>query len=566
MSFTSFSLTDWLWAAVIVVGLAAAMFAFYRLCMGPMFRYDLVRTARRDRYHFHRWVYGILLLCYLYYGTSTFALPNWRLSGRELARFAADFFQTIMLFQLLAIFLVTPGYVAGAIAEQRENRSLEFLFATELTDREIVVNTLLSRLANLSLLLLTSLPIISLLQFLGGIDPNLVLAFFLGSAGTMLSLGAISMFFSVISNKTMDAYTGSYFGIVMFLILTYVIPFGFLMNPIHMVNAIGIRGYNVEGISLQVVLIAAVPYFVLHVAIACAFVVLAYEHLRGTELDIVSRPTTIDFEGNERLGIRHPPDTNPMLWKELFSSWRINFDKPGCGAGAMICGVLFVFATALRILLESWTNDDGPRVINSVVQFLGTPFALLMLLVAIIDSCKRVADERKKQTLECLLITPLESAQILAAKWLASLHATRLFLWFLVPLWILGVITGGLHLTPLFFMVLTLIVHLCLFSSMGIFFSTVCSNHLVALIACFFIIIAGMWFGILNSAEELWTLASIGHERQKTFDSPLYPKLIVDQFGRRFLVLAMLVGCTCLFWTQALRNFNKKERPLDLET
>src|SRR5437660_1620479 len=82
--------------------------------------------------------------------------------------------------------LLTPAYVGGAIAEEKDRKTLEFMLATDLLNREIVLSKLGSRLANLALVVITGLPILSILQFLGGVDPNMILAGFAITAMTVV--------------------------------------------------------------------------------------------------------------------------------------------------------------------------------------------------------------------------------------------------------------------------------------------------------------------------------------------------------------------------------------------
>src|SRR5205823_2023088 len=126
-----------------------------------------------------RCLYGVLLLAMLFLQYSN------RFPGRfdslrqlfqgeslpigELPKFAESFFYTFLAAQFTAVFLITPAYTAGAIAEEREHRTLDYLLATGLSDREIVVGTMAARLANLSLLVLAGLPVLCLTQFLGGV-------------------------------------------------------------------------------------------------------------------------------------------------------------------------------------------------------------------------------------------------------------------------------------------------------------------------------------------------------------------------------------------------------------
>src|SRR5260370_1408916 len=100
------------------------------------------------------------------------------ISHKQIGAVGSGFFYTFTAVQLVAVFLLTPLCAAGAITEEKEKRTLDFVLSTDLRDREIVWGKLASRMAYLVLFVLTGLPILSAIQFLGGVDPNLVLAGF----------------------------------------------------------------------------------------------------------------------------------------------------------------------------------------------------------------------------------------------------------------------------------------------------------------------------------------------------------------------------------------------------
>ena len=106
---------------------------------------------------------------------------NQRDVQQQAARMSENFFSMFMIVQLALVVLLTPAYVAGAISEEKDRKTMEFMLATDLANHEIVLSKLLSRLANMTLFLLTGLPILSVLQFLGGVDVQLMLAGFLGT-------------------------------------------------------------------------------------------------------------------------------------------------------------------------------------------------------------------------------------------------------------------------------------------------------------------------------------------------------------------------------------------------
>src|SRR6266851_7675252 len=203
---------------------------------GPVLFYDLVRTGRRTRNILLRCVYALALLLVLYtvymefantiqmmqtypYRSQLLLNPNERnqMLAKEMAKFAESFFIMFMEVQFVGIFLLTPAFAAGAIAEEKDRRTLEYLLATDLDNREIVLGKLVSRVLGLVLLVLTGLPILSLLQLWGGVDPDLLLSGFAASGLTILSLAGLSILCSVYTKRPRDAIVLTYLIVVAYL-------------------------------------------------------------------------------------------------------------------------------------------------------------------------------------------------------------------------------------------------------------------------------------------------------------------------------------------------------------
>src|SRR5437588_2860967 len=139
------------------------------MLFGPVLGYDLVRTARRSRFFWLRAGYAVamllLLLAVYVHNQHTDTLRGGLVRRGTIAQFAESFFFAFTCVQLGVVILLTPIYAAGAIAEEKEAGTLEYLLATDLRGREIVLSKLVSRLANLILLVLTGLPILGMVQF-----------------------------------------------------------------------------------------------------------------------------------------------------------------------------------------------------------------------------------------------------------------------------------------------------------------------------------------------------------------------------------------------------------------
>src|SRR5262249_23184183 len=125
---------------------------------------------------------------------------------------------TCLWVQLAAAVVLTPILTAGAITEERGRRTLDFVLLTHLKDREIIVGKLAARLAQVALILLTGMPVLGLVQLLGGVDPNIVLAAFAATLLMMVSIGSVAMYNSVRAYNTPAAIVATYF-----LCITYTI-------------------------------------------------------------------------------------------------------------------------------------------------------------------------------------------------------------------------------------------------------------------------------------------------------------------------------------------------------
>src|SRR5262245_26204507 len=127
-----------------------------------------------------------------------------------MTRFAMEFSNTFLLIVAIVAMLVTPLYLAGAISEEKERRSIDFLLATHLTNYEIVVGKLTARMLNMFGLLLATLPILAITQVWGGVDLAQLLHGLLVIAIAIASYASLSVGCSVIFDRTRHAALAAY--------------------------------------------------------------------------------------------------------------------------------------------------------------------------------------------------------------------------------------------------------------------------------------------------------------------------------------------------------------------
>src|SRR5690606_36088413 len=168
------------------------------MLLGPVFQSEMVTTARRGRYFIARGLFGlVLLVCLWACYESVVQGGNYRLTIPQAAKLANNFFQTFAWVTLVGALLATPAMVAGAVASERERRTIEYLFATDLSNAEIILSMLVSRLLLVGKLVLVSLPILAIFRLMGGIPWGTLVTYFAGLASTICLLAAISICISV---------------------------------------------------------------------------------------------------------------------------------------------------------------------------------------------------------------------------------------------------------------------------------------------------------------------------------------------------------------------------------
>lgn len=496
---------------------------------GPVLLYDMVRSARRGRYVLIRCLYATVLaatlgLIYLSWyadrGGST-------IRASEMAEFAASFFFTFMGLQFATVALLTPAYTAGAIAEEKERRTLEFLLATDLRNSELVLGKLTSRLAGLGLIVLTGLPVLSLLQLQGGVDPVLVLAGFLATIVTMLSLAGMSILGSVQLRRARDAIITTYLVSLLYLTLSglswlLTVPDGWANWPsttswtspvtvqdvvewtnagnvvagvIRMAEASGKA--DLQELALEYLL----PYVLFHGVVAVGCTTWAVYRVRHVALLQAQGATP----KAARIRRRPAVGRRPVRWKEVYIEGRVKTGWFRFLLGLVLVVLSFVPAVwiALYVLFYDFNHlHELAEALGWWARIAGTAVVCLTLLNVAIRAAGSITGEQERQTFDALLTSPLTSRDILFGKWLGSILSARGGWIWASSIFAVGVLVQGISV----FAVPLLLVAWCSYAAfaagMGLWFSLYCRTSMRAVVAAVFaaiMISGGHWL--------LWTCA-----------------------------------------------------------
>lgn len=515
------------WVLLVVLS-ALVLRPVVEALVGPVLMFDIVQTSRRGRNRVLRTVYALLLLGVLFVVYTNYfkrdlveglagIMDEQRLPPSELAKFAALFFHTFLIVQFIAVLLLAPAFTAGAIAEEREKGTLSDLLTTQLLSREIILGKLGSRLSQLILLLLVGMPILSLLQLLGGVDPALLVAGFALTLLTSISIASVGLLCSVNSSRPRDAIFLTYVIIAAYQIFTGFFCGAFVMDKALPDSLAGVVGAgNVFGAYLQItrlsgegklpdmlpLLLLQFGAFHLLLSISCLGWSMARLRHRPTVAEkpveyLPMRPSVILVERRPR---RHPhlKDRPPMLWKECYFERGLELHPVGQQILSMSAVItLSMAATIFACGVVATVNEGGVAgFANLWLRFCLPPVAVIGMLGLALRGAGAIASERDRQTLDSLLTSDLSTSEILSGKLRGCFWGMRSVGLVLAIMLGLGVLTGGLF--PLFavLLVLALAGHAAFAACLGLYCSLVSRTTLRATIATVSLLLAvvfGHW-------------------------------------------------------------------------
>ncbi|MDQ3492390.1 MAG: ABC transporter permease [Chloroflexota bacterium] len=131
-------------------------------------------------------------------------------SGPVSAEIGHALFSGIVVVQTLLILVLAPAFTSGAISMEREKQTLELLITTPLSTLGMVVGKLFSALAYLFLLVVASIPLMSIVFAFGGVGPEDLVRAYLLLFAVAFGVGAVGLFMSALIGRTQVATVLSY--------------------------------------------------------------------------------------------------------------------------------------------------------------------------------------------------------------------------------------------------------------------------------------------------------------------------------------------------------------------
>ena len=505
--------------------------------LGPVFSFELLTLARRRRYYLIRFVYGLILLLIVwkcYPSPEENVLPpgvkgNETLSIERSAMLGRAIFLGVATAQSIAVLMLTPALVAGVIADEKMRKTLHYLMASSLGSAEIILGKLGSRLITTAVYLMLALPILAILGFLGGVDPNDVFLLFLASGSTAYLLASYSVLVSVHARRPREAVTSVYLSELAWLflptILKYTVPWGRL-GHLHLIDWAR-TALDWSGATSPFFVVAdggmffrnpsawyATVLWMVGLQVLCGSILtaLAIARLRPVFRAELSGPGALSrLRSRRRLFPRPACFEDPILWKELFVARR--------GAvGQVVTGVVWLgvagligywtFQFAKEAINEAWTmgyfrsvDAIGHNHMNVYVRSVATLLLVCWELGVAVAASGAFGSEREGDTWTSLIVTPLSPLEIVRGKLLGAVGAA----WPIAVLWLMvvvsGLLVGAVH--PFGFVAGSVVAatYVGFAAALGLFYSLRCRTTSRALTAT---------IGTMALTNGLYLLACIG--------------------------------------------------------
>jgi ABC-type transport system involved in multi-copper enzyme maturation permease subunit len=445
---------------------------------GPVLSAELVTTARRARYYAIRFAYGMILLFFIvltvgqWYGQEKELWEGRELSLSRLAATGQAVFVAFAVLQGLAVLILTPALAAGAVAGEKRRRTLPYLLASRLSSAEIILGKLCSGLLHTGVFLAIGLPVLSLVSLFGGVDPIAIVLLYVGTLSTACFLAALAVLVSTLARKPGEAIAQVYvlelawiFGPIM---LAALAPqwaanwpkvgswIKFLVTPLAWSSPLVFSGLISSGGGLVATMAKMIG---LQMILAAICVLLAIALLRPTarrEGEYVAERGWLGAIGR-KLGARRHPEVgdDAMLWKERHVGRTSDTVRLVIRLALLVSGIWLSGATchfAAPAFLELWHQGYSAVEVYAARETLSyylravcTLVYVAWCLAAASLAAGGIVAEREADTWTSLVATPLGGEEIVRAKMIGAVWATRWLGLVLLAHWLLGLASGAVH-------------------------------------------------------------------------------------------------------------------------
>lgn len=371
----------------------------------PLLAKELNEQAAQKRTYVIRFMYAALLFvgaCALFYGNF---LQGGGGSASGLGQ-GRRMFESLVGLQFWSIYLFVPAISCGCLAAEKERNTLGLLLITSLTPWQIVLQKLLGRLVPMLTFVILSFPLMAIAYSFGGIAEAYLWSGIMLLVLACLQAAALAVMCSAWYSTTVEALIGNY---LIFLVLYFVLPWGWGRWLFE----------NASDATLGTTLVRA-SFSVLMIGgflVAARFFVetRAFVPPRNVLLGIFHALDRFFNEANTVTGgIVLVKDGEPLPGKEPVA-WR-ETTKRSLGTFRYLFRVLVALELPLLVVCQSLQTFTPGGPDTAKLTTLLYVFWCLAGAMITVHAGSVITAERTRQTLDVLLATPMNGAEMLRQK------------------------------------------------------------------------------------------------------------------------------------------------------
>jgi ABC-type transport system involved in multi-copper enzyme maturation permease subunit len=392
--------------------------------------------SRRTRLYVFRWIYAswlIVQLLFLYLSqvasNASWGGPTYPLEPAVGRRFLALFLAQ----QGFLLALAAPAFAAGAICDEKNRGTLQYLLTTDLLSGHIVLGKLLARCAQVALLAVAALPLVCFMGVFGGLALPAICAVSFVTAAQLFTLSAAAILASVWTRKTVEAAVITVLAGELLYVAISNHWLGRALDPLVVLEPAWGR---LDAESAHELVRRLLLFSVGWVGPGLIFLALAVWRLRPAYI------RQLEGEGKKKKkrwwrAERAAVGEQPILWKERhveglspFSALRnvplwLGILTVFVGTVLTSCTILWLHIAPSMSVLEPLRALSRLDIRGLLGCFgpAGPGFQLQSFLVLLLASllvgirCSgAVSGERERQSWEALLLTPLSARQLIRGK------------------------------------------------------------------------------------------------------------------------------------------------------
>lgn len=419
----------------------------------------------------------LIALTLVVVGGVIFAHSGEATSLADLAKRATQVFDWLSHLQLLLVCVLAPLFTAAAITQEKDSQTFSILLSTPLTNGQIVLGSLFSRLFFIFVLLLAGIPLFCVMMVYGGVTGDRIAESMAIAGGTALLTGSLAITISFIKVGTGRTIFFFYLAIAVYLIVIYslaswtgLIPPEAVPSPRTGDTMSWLAAFH-PFLSLAAVLgrtpapeygavahygfpgsyLLAYPhhcYLVMTISLSLLLIFLSLFFVRRGakqgEPTLFTRLFGHRGPESETTDLSRKPryvGRNPIAWREAVTS-------ASAGGGPVMrysilgTGLVIALVFLIYYLLGTLTTAEMRLWLYGLVAVeLG-----ITLFVATTTAATSMTREKESNTLELVLATPITSARIIQGKIWGLVHAAGPMLlvpWLTIGLFVLfDLLTG----------------------------------------------------------------------------------------------------------------------------